>query len=25
MREYGTFGFAENAVSYREINGMFEA
>ncbi len=25
MREHGTFGFADDAVSYREISGMFTA
>jgi 2-methylisocitrate lyase-like PEP mutase family enzyme len=25
MREQGTFRFAEEAVAYREINGMFNA
>ncbi len=25
MREHGTFGFADEAVSYREISGMFTA
>lgn len=25
MRERGTFAFAEEAVSYREISGLFEA
>jgi hypothetical protein len=25
MREHGTFGFADEAVSYRDINAMFKA
>ena len=25
MRDRGTFGFAAEAVSYRELSGMFEA